>query len=98
MHHVGEGMDSKGLDVCNSLERDKSYWCCCCRDRRKATCHDGPNSLTVGLRALLAPAQFIATKLGEEAETGPAEYLAVFNTCMARCAQQRLTWACRRLP
>ena len=33
-------------------------------------------SLTVGLRALRAPAQFIVTKQGEEAQTGPAEYLA----------------------
>ena len=62
-------MDSKGLDVCNSLERDKACWRRCCRDGRKAACHDGPDRLTVGLRALLAPAQFIATKSGEEAQT-----------------------------
>ena len=69
-------MDSKGLDVCNSLERDKACWRCCCPDGRKAACgHDGLDSLTVGLRALLAPAQFIATKRGEAAQTGPAEYL-----------------------
>ena len=44
-----------------------------CQDGRKAACHDG---LDVGLHALLAPAQFIATKQGEEAQTGPAEYFA----------------------
>ena len=32
--------------------------------------------LTVSLRSQWAPAQFIATKQGEEAQTGPAEYLA----------------------
>ena len=70
-------MDSKGLDVCNSLERDKPWWRCCCPDGRKAACcHDGLDSLTVGLRALRASAQFIGTKQGEEAQTGPAEYLA----------------------
>ena len=37
---------------------------------------DSLDSLTVGLHTLLAPAHFIATKLGEEAQTGPAEYLA----------------------
>ena len=37
---------------------------------------DGLNSLIVCLHLLLAPAQFFATKLGEEAQTGPAEYLA----------------------
>ena len=57
-------MDSKGLDVCNSP------------DGRIAACgHDGLDSLVVGLRALRAPAQFIATKQGEAAQTGPAEYL-----------------------
>ena len=61
-------MYSKGLDVCNSLERDKACWRCCCLDGRKeACCHDGLDSLTVDLRALLAPAQFIATKQGEAA-------------------------------
>ena len=69
-------MDSRGLDVCNSLEQDKACWRCCCPDGRKAACgHDGLDSLTVGLRALRAPAQFIATKQGEAAQTGPAEYL-----------------------
>ena len=69
-------MDSKGMDVCNSLERDKACWRGWCLDGRKAACHDGADSLTVGLRALLAPAQFIATKPGEKSQTGPAEYLA----------------------
>ena len=69
-------MDSKGMDVCNSLERDKACWRGWCLDGRKAACHDGPDSLTVGLGALLAPAQFIATKPGEKSQTGPAEYLA----------------------
>ena len=69
-------MDSKGLDVCNSLERDKACWRGCCLDGRKAACHDCLDSLTVGLWALLAPAQFIPTKQGEKAQTGPAEYLA----------------------
>ena len=62
-------MDSKGLDVCNSLERDKACWrcwltCCCPMEEEtlKEACHDGLDSLTVGLRALLAPAQFVATK------------------------------------
>ena len=45
-------MDSKGLDVCNSLERDKACWRCCCLDGRKAACHDGLDSLTVVLRSL----------------------------------------------
>ena len=36
---------------------------------------DGLDSLSVGLRAL-PHTQFFATKLGEEAQTGPAEYLA----------------------
>ena len=67
-----------GLDVCNSLERYKAYWHGCCRDGRKEACHDGPESLTVawGLWALLAPAQFIVTKQGEEAQTVSAKYLA----------------------
>ena len=73
-------MDSKGLDVCNSLEQDKECWRCCCPDGRKAACHDGLDSLTdeviVCLCTLRAPAQYIATKPGEEAQTGPAEYLA----------------------
>ena len=69
-------MDSKGLDVCNSLERNKACGRCCSPDGRKVACHDGLDSLTVGLHALRAPAQFIATKPGEEAQTGPAEYLA----------------------
>ena len=68
-------MDSKGLDVCNSLEQEVC-WCCCCPDGGKAACHDCLDSLTIGLRSLLAPAQFITTKQGEEAQTGPAEYLA----------------------
>ena len=34
-HRVGQGMDSKGLDVCNSLEQDKACWRCCCRYGRK---------------------------------------------------------------
>ena len=46
-----------------------------CLDGRKEACHDNLASLTVGLRTLLAPAQFIATKQGKEAQTGPAEYL-----------------------
>ena len=25
-------MDSKSLDVCNSLEQNKACWCCCCLD------------------------------------------------------------------
>ena len=61
-------MDSKGLDVCNSLELDKQWWRGCL-DGRNAACHDGPDSLTVDLPSLLAPAQFVATKLGEEAQT-----------------------------
>ena len=70
-------MDSMGLDVCNSLKRDKACLRCCCQDGRKeACCHDGLDSLTVCLRALRAPAQFIATKQSEAAQTGPAEYLA----------------------
>ena len=69
-------MDSKGLDVCNSLELGKACWCYYCQDGRKEACHDGLDSLTVVLCSLLAPAQFIATKLGEEAQSGPAEYLA----------------------
>ena len=58
-------MDSKNLDVCNSLERDKACWRCCCQDGsqdgRKAACDDGLESLRltdkviVGLRELLAP-------------------------------------------
>ena len=72
-------MDSKGLVECNSLERDKACWRCCCPDGRKAACgHDGLDSLAVGLRTLLAPAQFIATKQGEEAQTRPAENLAAY--------------------
>ena len=51
-------------------------WRCCCSDGRKAASHDGLDILTVILGALLAPAQFTATKQGEEALTGPAEYLA----------------------
>ena len=78
-HRVWEGVDSKGLDVCNTLELDKACWHCCCPDGRKAACHDGLDSLTyeitVGWRSLQAPAQFIATKPGEEARTWPAEYL-----------------------
>ena len=69
-------MDSKGLDVCNSLERDKVCWRGCCRNGRREACHDGLDSLIVGLRTLRAPVQFIATKPGEEAQTGSAEYLA----------------------
>ena len=72
-------MDSKGLGVCNSLEC-KECWRCCCPDARKAACHDDLDSLIdeviVCLRSLRAPAQYIATKQGEEAQTGPAEYLA----------------------
>ena len=60
-------MDSKGLDVCNSLEQDTANWHGCCLDGRKAVGHHDLDSLTVGLLALLAPAQFIATKMGEEA-------------------------------
>ena len=41
--------------------------------------HDGLDSLPVGLYALWAPAQFIATNLGEEAQTGLAEYLAAWS-------------------
>ena len=37
---------------------------------------DSLDSLTVCLHTLRAPAQFFATKSGEEAQTGPAEYLA----------------------
>ena len=50
-------MDSKGLGVCHSLERDKSCWRCCCRhgsDGRKEACHNGLDSLTYGLRTLQA--------------------------------------------
>ena len=36
----------------------------------------GQDSLTVCLHTVRAPAQFFATKSGEEAQTGPAEYLA----------------------
>ena len=69
-------MDSKGLDVCNSLERGKACWRCCCPDGKKAHCHDSLDSHTISLQALLTPAQFIATKQGEGSQTGPAEYLA----------------------
>ena len=48
-HCKVEGMDSKGLDVCNSLERDKACWCCCCPDGRKAAGHDCLDNLTVCL-------------------------------------------------
>ena len=57
------GNGFKGLDVCNSLERDKACWRCCLQLA----------ALMEGKRALQAPVQFIATKLGEEAH---AEYLA----------------------
>ena len=68
-HRVGEGMDSKGLHVCNCLQRDRACWLL--QEWKKEACHDGLDSHTFkfGLRAL-------ATKLGEEAQTGPAEYLA----------------------
>ena len=71
-------MDSKGLDVCNSLQRDKASWCCCLQDGRNTACHDGLDSSTVGLPmlTLLEPTQFIVIKQGEEAQKGPAEYLA----------------------
>ena len=49
-------MDSKGLDICNNLEQDKACWRGCCRDGRKAACHDSLDSLTGALRA---QAQFI---------------------------------------
>ena len=56
------------------MELDKACWRCCCPDGRKVACgHDGLDSLTVCLRSLLAPAQFIATKQGEAAQAGPAE-------------------------
>ena len=50
---------------------------------KKEASHDGLDSLTFDLHALRAPAQFIATKSGEEAQTGPAEYLATsaFMSC-----------------
>ena len=75
-------MDSKGLDVCNSP------------DGRIAACgHDGLDSLVVGLRALRAPAQFIATKQGEAAQTGPAEYLvaSAIISFEAQCSLPCLT-------
>ena len=70
-------MDSKGLDVCNSLERlgDKECWCCCCLDGRKEACH-GLDSHIVGWSTCLHQLSFVVTKPGEEAQTGPAEYLA----------------------
>ena len=64
-------MDLKGLDVCNSLEQDKA--CrrgCCLKDTCLPDCLD---SLTVGLHALLVHCE----KPGPEAQTGPAEYLAI---------------------
>ena len=66
-------MDFRGLDVSNSLELDKVCWHGCCLDGRKEACHDCLDSLTASLLSLLAPAQYIATKPGEE---GPANYLA----------------------
>ena len=45
----------------------------------KELCRSLPDcldSLTLCLHTLLAPAQFFTTKSGEEAQTGPAEYLA----------------------
>ena len=44
-------------------------------------CLDCLDSLTFGLRAQLAPSQFIATKPSEEARTGPAEYLEPLQSC-----------------
>ena len=56
------------------------------------------DSLTAGLRALRARAQFIATKPGEEAQTGPAKYLATSAIISkgqysfeAQCSLSRLT-------
>ena len=69
-------MDSKGLEICNSLDQDKACWRGCCQDGRKEACHECLDSVAVVLRALLAPVQFMATKLGKEAQAGPAEYLA----------------------
>ena len=43
--------------------------------------------LTVGLRVLWASVQFIATKPGKEAQTGPAEYLA--TSAVMSCRQGR---------
>ena len=48
-------MDSKGLDVFNSLEGDKARWRCCCPDGRKAACYDGLDSLTVSLQNIWRP-------------------------------------------
>ena len=70
-----------GLDVCNSLEQDnlaRSVGVVAARmdsDGSNAACHDCLDILTICLSTLLAPAQFIATNPGEEAQTGPAEYL-----------------------
>ena len=69
-------MDSKGLEICNSLDQDKACWRGCCQDGRKEACHECLDSVAVVLLALLAPVQFMATKLGKEAQAGPAEYLA----------------------
>ena len=50
--------------------------------------HDCLDSLTVGLHTLWAPAQFIATKQGEEAQTGPAKYLYITGKVhVSVCAQ-----------
>ena len=74
----GEGMDSKGLDICNNLEQDKACWRGCCRDGRKAACHNGLDSLTGALRAQAQFIQLYCDKTGRgtvEAQTGSAEYL-----------------------
>ena len=76
---VGEGMDSKGLDVCSSLEQDNTCWLGCCQDGRIDACHDAcldSPILSYCWFVLTAGTQFIVTKQGEEAQTGPAEYLA----------------------
>ena len=72
-----------GLYVCNSLEQDNACWRGCCRDGREKACHEGLDSLTVGLHTLLAPVQFIATKLqaGKEAQTGPADIWQPLQLC-----------------
>ena len=98
-------MDSKGLDVCNSLEQDKACQRGCCWDGRKEACHDSLGSLTVGLRALRAPVQFIVTKQGEElrvgaseeAQTGPAEYLATSAINSTRKGQYSFEAQCHSL-
>ena len=45
---VGAGVNSKGLDVCNGLERDRACSLSICRDGRKPEGHDGLDGLALG--------------------------------------------------